>query len=99
MTDDELNALQDRHLDYGATLLEQGKTLARGPLTDQDDPRLRGISVWSVDRETARQLASQDPSVLAGRLEVQVMTWMLPAGSLLFGKVRAPHSVAEAHGD
>ena len=99
MTDDELNALQDRHLDYGATLIEQGKALVRGPLVDQDDPRLKGFSIWAVDAATARELSSHDPSVLAGRLEAQVMTWMLPAGSLSFGQVRVPHSLAEVHAD
>jgi uncharacterized protein YciI len=99
MTDEELSELQDRHLDHGARLQEQGIILARGPLTDQDDERVRGISVWSVDQDTARRLANQDPSVLAGRLEVQVMTWLVPAGNLAFGRVWPPHSMAEVRGD
>lgn len=99
MTDDEAAALQDRHLHHGATLQDQGIILARGPLVDQDDERLRGFSIWSVDADTARRRANQDPAVQAGRLAVQVMTWMMPAGNLQFGKVRAPHSLAEVHGD
>jgi uncharacterized protein YciI len=99
VTDEEAAALQDRHLAHGAALQEQGMILARGPLTDQDDPRYRGISVWSVDPETARTLANEDPSVLAGRLAVEVMTWMMPAGNLAFNKVQAPRSVAEAQAD
>jgi hypothetical protein len=95
LSDEESAALQDRHLDYGATLQDQGLILARGPLADQDDPRLRGCTVWSVDVATARELESQDPAVLAGRFAVQVMTWRTPAGNLSFGKVRAPHSVAD----
>jgi uncharacterized protein len=99
MTDDEANALQDRHLDHGATLQDQGIILARGPLVDQDDEQLRGFSVWSVDADTARHFANQDPAVQAGRLAVQVMTWMMPAGNLEFGRVRAPHSIAEVRGE
>jgi len=95
MTEDEAGELQDRHLAHGADLQDQGIILARGPLTDQDDPRFRGLSIWSVDAETAREHAERDPAVLAGRLSVQVQTWMMPAGNLRFGKVRVPRSRAE----
>lgn len=99
MTDAEAATLQDRHLAHGAGLQEQGLILARGPLTDQDDESLRGFSIWSVDQETARAHASEDPAVQAGRLAVQVMTWMMPTGNLHFEKVRAPRSIAEATED
>ncbi|HEU5107181.1 MAG TPA: YciI family protein [Micromonosporaceae bacterium] len=99
MTDDEAAELQDRHLAHGADLQDRGLVLARGPLTEQDDERFRGFSVWSVDQETAREHAERDPAVRAGRLAVNVMTWMMPAGNLQFAKVRAPRSLAEAMAD
>jgi uncharacterized protein YciI len=99
MTDAEASALQDAHLAYGAGLMEQGLVLARGPLTDQDDERFRGFSIWSVDQDTARAHAEADPAVRAGRLTVEVMTWMMPAGNLAFTKVRAPKSMADVTGD
>jgi uncharacterized protein YciI len=99
MTDDEAAALQDRHLAHGADLQERGLILARGPLTDQDDERYRGFSVWSVDAQTARGYAEADPAVQIGRLAVTVMTWMMPAGNIQFSQVRAPRSVAEAMAD
>jgi hypothetical protein len=99
MTDDEAAELQDRHLAYGASLLDRGLVLARGPLTDQDDERYRGFSIWSVDQATARGHAEGDPAVRAGRLAVEVMTWMMPAGNLQFTKVRSPRSIAEATED
>ena len=68
-------------------------------LVDQDDQRLRGISVMSVDAETARRLYAADPAVLAGRLAVQVMTWMVPAGNVRFEHVQHPRSTAEADED
>ena len=34
-----------------------------GPLVDQDDARLRGISIMMCDPETARRLSSEDPAV------------------------------------
>ena len=69
-----------------------------GPLVDQDDERLRGISIWTCDPETARRLNNEDPAVQAGRLAVQVMTWMVPAGNVRFENVPAPRSTAEASG-
>jgi uncharacterized protein YciI len=99
MTDDEAAELQDRHLAHGADMQDRGLVLARGPLVDQDDERFRGFSVWSVDAETARGYAEADPAVRAGRLAVNVMTWMMPAGNLRFTKVRAPRSIAEATAD
>ncbi|GAA1716270.1 hypothetical protein GCM10009745_75910 [Kribbella yunnanensis] len=95
MSEAEAGELQDRHLAHGAELQDRGIILARGPFTDQDDPQFRGFSIWSVDQETARAHASADPAVLAGRLAVTVMTWMMPAGNLQFTKVRAPRSRAE----
>jgi uncharacterized protein len=50
----------------------------------------------SVDPATARELCSADPAVRAGRLAVQVMTWMVPAGNIRFENVPAPRSLAEA---
>jgi uncharacterized protein YciI len=99
MTDEQAAELQDRHLAHGAALQERGLILARGPLTEQDDERYRGFSVWSVDQETARTYVEADPAVLAGRLAVDVMTWMMPAGNLQFTKVRPPRSIAEATED
>jgi|SRR5215212_438541 uncharacterized protein len=99
MTDEEAAELQDRHLAHGAELQDRGLVLARGPLTEQDDERFRGFSIWSVDPATAREHAEADPAVQAGRLAVDVMTWMMPAGNLQFSKVRAPRSIAEATTD
>lgn len=99
MTDDEAADLQDRHLAHGAELQDRGLVLARGPLVDQDDERFRGFSIWSVDAATARQHAEADPAVRAGRLAVEVMAWMMPAGNLQFAPVRAPRSIAEATAD
>lgn len=99
LSQEEADALQDAHLAFRADLREQGYLVAGGPLLDQDDERLRGASVMSVDPETARELCSADPAVRAGRLAVQVMTWMVPAGNIRFEKVSAPRSVAEADAD
>ena len=99
LTDEEAAELQDRHLAFRAELRDRGHLLGGGPLVDQDDERLRSISVWSSDPETARRLSNDDPAVRAGRLAVEVMTWMVPAGNVSFENVPAPRSLAEAAED
>jgi uncharacterized protein YciI len=99
LSEQEADALQDAHLAFRADLRDRGYLIAGGPLLDQDDERLRGISVMSVDPAIARELSSADPAVRAGRLAVQVMTWMVPAGNIRFEEVPAPRSMAEAAAD
>jgi uncharacterized protein YciI len=99
LTDEEAAELQDRHLAFRADLRERGLLLGAGPLVDQDDERLRSISFWSCGPDTARRLSHEDPAVQAGRLAVEVMTWMVPAGNVRFEKVSAPRSLAEAAED
>jgi uncharacterized protein YciI len=99
LSEEEATALQDRHLAFRADLRERGHLIAGGPLADQDDERLRGLSVMTCDAETARRLCSEDPAVRAGRLAVEVMTWMVPAGNARFERVAAPRSVEEAATD
>ena len=53
----------------------------------------------SVDAATARELYNADPAVQAGRLAVEIVTWMTPAGNVRFEDVRMPRSMAEALGD
>jgi uncharacterized protein YciI len=96
LTDEEAEELQDRHLAFRAGLRDRGLILCGGPLADQDDERLRGISIWACDPETARRHSSEDPAVQAGRLAVEVLTWLVPAGNVRFERVPAPRSTAEA---
>ena len=98
-TEDEAAELQDRHLAFRADLRDRGFLIGGGPLVDQDDERLRGISIMACDPETARRLSNEDPAVQAGRLAVEVMTWMVPAGNVRFESVSAPRSLAEAAED
>ena len=84
LTDEEADELQDRHLAFRADLRDRGYLIGGGPLVDQDDERLRGISIMACDPETARRLSNEDPAVQAGRLAVEVMTWMVPAGNVRF---------------
>ena len=99
LTDEEAAELQNRHLAFRADLRDRGVLVGGGPLVDQDDERLRGISSMTCDAETARRLGNEDPAVRAGRLAVEMMTWIVPAGNVRFENVPAPRSMAEAAED
>ena len=79
-----------------ARLGDEGYVIAAGPFTDQDDARLRGVAVLSCDVEKARELYASDPAVQAGRLGVEVLTWMVPKGNVRFEQVARPRSTADA---
>ncbi len=84
MPEAEVNALQARHLAYRAELARQGVLVANGPLLEQSDETMRGISVFACDLAEAAQLSDGDPSVQAGRLTYDVMAWWVKAGTLDF---------------
>lgn len=90
LTEDESNALQDAHLAYLADLSRRGRIAANGPLIDQSDETLRGLSVYTVPADEALRLASGDPAVRAGRLRVDVARWCVGAGRLAFPAYAGP---------
>ena len=80
----EADRLQAAHLAHLDALREAGKLLLAGPFADQPDESLRGLCVYGCDRDEARALAESDPSVQAGRLAVEVMTWRTRRGAVTF---------------
>ena len=84
MPEAELDALQARHLAYRAGLRREGLLVVNGPLGEQSDPGLRGLSIFACGVDEARRLSDGDPSVLAGRLSYDVMEWWVAAGTLAF---------------
>lgn len=90
MSDEELDALQARHLAYRAELRRQGVIVVNGPFGEQSDITLRGMSVFAGDLEEARRLTDADPSVQAGRLAYDVFEWWVAAGTLAFPEATLP---------
>ena len=90
MPEQELDALQSRHLAYRAQLRRQGVLVANGPLMEQSDPSQRGLSIFACDLAEARRLSDLDPSVEAGRLTYDVFEWWVAAGTLAFPGVDDP---------
>ena len=75
--------IQAEHLAYHARLRESGQVVTNGPVVEQPDPSLRGLTFYRTGSvEQARQLAEADPAVKAGRLAVEVMIWYCPPGTM-----------------
>ena len=83
-SDEELDRLQAAHLAHLAAMRERGVMLGGGPFFDQDDETFRGICIYRTGLEETRELANSDPSVQAGRMRVEVVTWLTPAGEVVF---------------
>ena len=81
--EDVLRRIQDEHLAYHARLREAGHVVTNGPVSDQPDASLRGLTFYRTGSlARARQLAEADPAVRAGRLSVEIMTWYCPPGTM-----------------
>ena len=84
MPEVELDALQARHLAYRAGLRRDGVLVVNGPLGEQSDISMRGLSIFNCDVDEARRLSDGDPSVQAGRLAYDAMEWWVATGTLAF---------------
>jgi uncharacterized protein YciI len=78
---EETERLQEAHLAHIRRMFEDGVLVVAGPFTDGED--LRGVFVFRTDTlEEAQALAAADPAVKAGRLVVDIHSWMIPSGVL-----------------
>ena len=84
-TEEELDRLQVEHLTHLRDLKRRGVLIANGPLVDQTDERLRGVSIYGLPLAEALELANADPMVRAGRLAVDGARWITAAGDARFG--------------
>jgi uncharacterized protein YciI len=81
--EETLNRVQRELLAYHAELRAAGHVATNGPVLEQPDESLRGLTICRTGSlDEARRLAEQDPAVRAGRLAVEVMTWWCPPGTL-----------------
>jgi uncharacterized protein YciI len=82
--DQETDRIQRDHVAFYAEMRRAGHVVTNGPVLDQPDEALRGIAIFAAESvERATELASADPAVQAGRLEVQAMTWLCPPGTMV----------------
>jgi uncharacterized protein YciI len=83
MSDAEIDRLQGLHLGHLTSLTVSGDIRVAGPLDEQPDDALRGMALYQTGSlERTRELATADPAVKAGRLEVDVMYFYCPQGSI-----------------
>jgi uncharacterized protein len=81
--DEELDRIQREHLAFHAELRAAGQIVTNGPVVDQPDPSLRGLTFYRTGSlDQSRQLAEADPAVRAGRLAVEIMTWYCAPGTM-----------------
>jgi uncharacterized protein len=86
--EETLERIQRDHLAFYAAMREAGHVVTNGPVRDQPDEALRGIAIFATESlDRARELASTDPAVQAGRLEVQAMSWLCPPGTMVTGGI------------
>jgi uncharacterized protein YciI len=81
-TDDELEKIQRGHLAFLDEMREQGHLLLAGPFSDQEDETKRGFCLYKTGLAETRRLTQDDPAIKAGRMSVEVMTWVTPKGAL-----------------
>lgn len=84
LDDDEAEQLQREHLAFLGQKRAEGVMAAAGPFQDQPDESWRGLCVYLVSPDRARALAEQDPAVRRGRLIIETLTWLVPAGEARF---------------
>jgi uncharacterized protein YciI len=84
LPDDVLERIQEEHLAHHARLRAAGQIVTNGPVREQPDPLLRGLTFYRTGSlAQSRQLAEDDPAVRAGRLTVEIMTWYCPPGTMV----------------
>ena len=80
--EEELTRLQAQHLAHLDAMRERGALLVAGPFRDQEDETFRGVCVYRTGLAETRELAWADPSVQAGRMRAEVVTWLTERGAL-----------------
>ena len=71
-------------------LQRRGILAVNGPLLEQSDTSLRGLSIFACGLDEAARLSDADPSVQAGRLAYDLMEWWVAADSLAFPSAQRP---------
>ena len=89
--------LQKQHIGHLQKMGEAGKAVLCGPFDDQKDPTIRGACIYRVGTvDEARALAEQDPTIQAGQLRAEVITWAVGKGYMTFPKAPPPASTSWA---
>lgn len=79
----EIEKLQAGHMEHIGAMARSGRLVSAGPFIDGGS--LRGLFIFRCTPEEAREAASGDPMLKAGRLVIEFVTWtpnvdVIPAG-------------------
>lgn len=78
-TKEEAEKIQAGHMANINKMAAMSKLMAAGPMGDNGD--LRGIFLFkTASLDEAKALAAEDPAIKAGRLRMDIFTWMGPKG-------------------
>ena len=80
--DEELEELQRGHLAFLDRMREESHLVVAGPFRHQQDETKRGFGIYRTGLDETRSLTEQDPAVRAGRMAVELMTWLRRKGAL-----------------
>jgi uncharacterized protein YciI len=73
----------EEHMAYLGRLMESGEVTQAGPVIGVDegpaDDGLIALIIYGVDAERARELASGDPAVRSGLIQVDIRPWFTAA--------------------
>jgi hypothetical protein len=97
LTEEEALRLQDAHLANQARLGTRGTSSRPGRSGTRTTSGFV-VSQCSVATPSRPASYASDPAVQAGRLGVEVLTWMVPVGNVRFESVTRPRSTADATG-
>ena len=74
MKPSDTSPVHEQHVAYVTSLLESGRAVVAGPLTDESE--LRGVYIFRTQSaDDAKAWAENDPAVLAGHLIVEMHPW------------------------
>ena len=83
----ETQKIQAAHLAHITKLAKEGHALIAGPMGGDSD--LRGIILLkAASADAARALEADDPAVKAGRLRIEIVSFMTPSNWFSFGPVK-----------
>ena len=83
LPEDEIDRPQDLHLAHLNSLVDSGDIRLAGPIDLDFDTSLPGMRLYHTGSlARARECATADPAVAAGRLEIDAMYFSCPEGSL-----------------
>jgi len=90
----EAQKIQEAHLAHITKLAKEGHALIAGPFGGDGD--LRGvIFLKAASADAARALEADDPAVKAGRLRIEIVSFMTPSNWFSFAPVKDDYAMRQ----